>query len=594
MNISIAVSIFFILSYIFAFASFFMVKKKEETLNMLLWLVLTFVTMMCFHTLSTSLMKIFGLPFTVHIVSLCNFILGAGCSYKIYKDKSVQKYKLDTLDIIATVCILAVVLFFAYHEFSLQLKIGYATSDPGVHYGIAMEALRTGTTTGMFFAEINNALFLGCFLPFMDSLIYGYKLFILTDIFMFFLSGVMFYCIAKEFLTSRSRIVIGSFFILLYIAGYPLNNMVFGFVYLGMSVTLIAYLMILTRYFVEDKLDKKWLLPMLMSGCLSLVLCYMLFAPVIWCVVFFCIAVYYFKKGQLFKRNTILIMLIIFLIPSLLAIKFCYFDYFIARDLHVQNTIANEGGIYKNFFSNFILLMPFAIFGIIENLKKNLFHTYNVYIVAFFVFMCGLFLLLYLGKVSEYYYFKGYYAFWMLFMVLAIQGMDRMLELPKSVLCACLSSFFIFLGIDRLNLENRIIKTHPQFPEAQSSNLFDIYLYNVRAINDREFYNENYIDLFQYTMDNLMPITDKPIPLYVAISSYQDWYWFESFTGMNSSEFYTWDIGDDKLREKLVNNEADYVIVEYADRLYQRYPTFLDQFKIIYENEDGAIYQIQP
>lgn len=594
MNLSIIISIFFVVAYSAAFSGFFLVKKREKVCQGMLWIVLSIVFLMGYHTFLAAICKLFSGVFSMLMIALGDLLLGGICWWRIIKTKQKQCYVFDRLDWFVCGILSVIVLYFTYREFTFSFNLGYITSDPGVHYGLAMNALRYGETTGMFFAEINNALFIGIFAPFLSSLIYGYKIFILADIIMFLLSGCIFYVLIKEYLHSRYAKMLGVFAVVLYMIGYPLNNMLFGFIYLGMSVTVIAYIMIVLKQYMEDAFDKRLLIVMLSIGVLSLVLCYMLFAPIIWISVFACLCWYYWKKQQLFTKQSVLLFLCIFLIPTLLALKFCFLDYFVGRDLDISNTIANEGGIYKDFFSNFVMFLPFAVYGLVEQWKTKSLEIYEIFTLIFLGFIAVMFLFMYQGYVSEYYYYKAYYPLWLMYFILVAKGLSALCHLPKSVMISMASIFLVIVGMNRLNLERRMLVNHPTFTSEKSRNFMDIYIYNAENLITHEFYDQRLIDLYRYAMDECMTKSEKPIPVFVSLSNYEDWYWFESFSGMDSSMFYTWDIGENGIKSKIFyNQDADYVIVKYDDPMYQRNIGFFKPYQCIYENEVGCIYQIQ-
>lgn len=593
MNISVFNALFFVISYFVCLSGFFLFPKKQAMCSGIIWGTLSIVLLMGYHTLICGVWKLISGSFSMPVIALMDLALGALCWYHIGKNKTIQAYEWHRLDNVICAVLGLVVLYFVYREFTFGLNIGYITSDPGVHYGLAMDALRYGHTTGMFFAEINNALFIGVFAPFLTSLIYCYKLFILADAVMFFMSGVMFYALIREYLTTRLTQALGVFCVILYMVGYPLNNMLFGFIYLGMSVTVIAFIMIITKFYLEDIYDKRLLIVLLSIGVLSLVLCYMLFAPIVWITVCGCLCRYYWKKQMLFSKQSVMVILSIFLIPTLMAFKFCFLDYFIGRDLDITGTIANEGGIYKDFFSNFIMFLPFAVYGLSEQVKAKKIQLYECFTLIFFGFIMIMFVLMYLGYVSEYYYFKTYYPFWLMYFILVVKGMVGVCKLPKSVLLSMASIFLVIVGINRLNLERRLLINHPTFTTEKSRNFMDIYIYNAESLITHEFYDQRLIDLYRYAMDECMEQSDKPIPVYVSLSNYEDWYWFESFSGMDSSMFYTWNIGEAGIQSKIRRGDADYVIVKYDDPMYQSNPGFIQSYRCVYQNEVGGIYQIE-
>ena len=104
--------------------------------------------------------------------------------------------------------------------FTLEVANVYRNSDPGVHYGMALNVLKTGETTTMYFAPVYNALVMAIFQPFLAE-INLYKAFILADSFANLLNLVVFWVLGISFCKSRFMKIILPVIGIFYFSGWP-------------------------------------------------------------------------------------------------------------------------------------------------------------------------------------------------------------------------------------------------------------------------------------------------------------------------------------------------------------------------------------
>ena len=196
-------------------------------------------------------------------------------------------------------CFLPIILvaaYFSIEQFGKGLYPLYATSDPGVHLKLAVHSMLKEKVAGMYFAEFFNSMvieFFGVFVKFTHN----YKIFVLIDAAMFMLSGVMFYCVTANLTEKTGSKIVAMIMAVFYMMGYPLNNMAFGFTYLGMAVTVLLLIIFLTEHYINHKLNKRFNVFALMTGCYSIAICYSLFAPVTFVGVFVSVAIVFIKKN---------------------------------------------------------------------------------------------------------------------------------------------------------------------------------------------------------------------------------------------------------------------------------------------------------
>ena len=106
------------------------------------------------------------------------------------------------------------------------------------------------------------------------------------------------------------------------------------------------------------------------------------------------------------------------MIPAILGIA--YFIIFpLAKGMRTEiSTIGVEGGIYKNYITNYLVFIPILVTGIILFIKNKEKKYESCFQVILFVLSIIFAIILFIGKklgiVSEYYFFKAYYIIWML------------------------------------------------------------------------------------------------------------------------------------------------------------------------------------
>ena len=109
-----------------------------------------------------------------------------------------------------------------------------------------------------------------------------------------------------------------------------------------------------------DKLIKREIcIIMLALGCYSLMVCYTLFVPVVFLGIFICILNGQIKKKMMISLETIWTMLSVFLIPCILGLIYSFRN---VKELAITSStttaFANEGGSYRDLYSDFILILP--------------------------------------------------------------------------------------------------------------------------------------------------------------------------------------------------------------------------------------------
>lgn len=132
-------------------------------------------------------------------------------------------------------------------------------------------------------AYVNVGILFKAFAPFIQE-INLYKIFLLFDSIVFCFSALLFYYIIKNKIENRWHTVFAFFITVIYLLGYPLNNLLNGFYYLGIGCLVINGIL---YYMLNIDCDNqmKILIRFLLNT--GIIFSYSLFAPVIYLAMFF-------------------------------------------------------------------------------------------------------------------------------------------------------------------------------------------------------------------------------------------------------------------------------------------------------------------
>ncbi len=574
------ISLFFLISFSAYFSSFFLLKKNDKNINAVLWLPLNLVLSYGVIAFVCAIVN-FILPINLLTVSVICLVLAGALWYLIYK-KGKQKYYFKVCDLIAFVVFIAIAVFYSYKQFGADLMPIYETSDPSVHLQMAINILQNQELHTMFFAPLLNALFIEFFGIFISEVAY-FKLFILTDIAMFAISGIVIYSCMALWAKNTKYKLCAIFLSVAYMLGYPLNNMVFGFVYLGISVTLIVVLVAFVRCYLNDEFNHLFTVFSLMILCFSIALCYSLFAPPVFFALLFVSAIKFGRHKKLFTLKFIFEQLKIFLLPCALFLWYVL----ISKSAHSVSALSVDGYIYKDLYSNFFLLIPPAIFAIYRTIKKKEFGFAQMLLVILLIMMAGVLVLGLKGVFSAYYYYKLYYPLWAVCIYLTYIAIDELGEQNLSFVAtsfACLVTAFIIAvsGID-VTIQNINVQFNPS---SGAYRLFNIYQFNESKIiktdnaERRDEWHKK-LELYYYVKKNEL---DKNGQVHIA-ADWMQTYWYEGIT-CQPIDIYYWQ--NPALAIQTIK-ESDYVVVLYNSDMYNENKEYFESLEILLENSIGFV-----
>ena len=592
MNLTLISSMIFLLSCIFLSVGFYLLKKSEKRLNAVAWIPVTFITWMCYNAYLSAIINLISIPINVKSFSIFNFIIGAFIWYRIIKKREIQSYSISKFDIIAICALIIIAIYIGKVRFTSSLLETYLTSDPSVHFQFAMDIVNNQKVSDMYFAQLSNALIIETLVPIFKLTVTNYyKIFIMSDILMFLLSGMIFYSVISKWMDKRLLKVIGFIITVFYMLAYPLNNLVFGFVYLGLGVSVIAYIIFVVDLYINEDLDKKINIILISFGMLAIFLCYALFMPVVYLATFIALSIYFYKKKDLFTIKTFFRYVIIYLIPVIFGFIYMYLGVF-TGGVSPGNAISNEGGIYRDLYSNFIFVIPFALYAFIADIKMRKLDSSSWVFLILGIFIAGFLVIgLKTGKLSSYYYYKNYYFLWLIIMILVFKATCYLYQVKELIII----SLMLYIGIAVIgvyNIEDKIKNINPNYVSSiRASQYGDLYAENIFNLRTpRRVVDENKMELMEYVYSNLVE-EGQYVPV---IASGEDVYWYEAITNQRQKDLLFWERNSENYIDIIEDTEkVHYITVYKSTEPYETNKEYFDSFDKIFENEAGFVIRIK-
>lgn len=575
------ISIVFIVFEIYFLIQLMLLKKNDSKLNFVKWIFVSIMIIMSYHAIIAGILSVINIRIGIFKIGV--FVLIADVLLTIYNVKhEKQKYYIEIYDILAIIVILSIVMICAINQFGINLKnLNFETSDPANHLRVAMDVAIYGKLNAMYFNPLNNGLFIETFMPFMGKMISVYRLYILWEMFLLFLSGISVYMVSRNWIKNRSSKAISLIVIVFYMCAYPLNSMVFGFGYLSMGISVVAMIILLTNEYVNKTINEKICMIFLSMTMFSILVTYTLFAPFIYAAVFVTILIFEVRQKSniksIFKR-----MICLFILPGLIGSFFMIKEMFFNHS--VSSLIKANGYIYTDLFINSIIFLPFAIATVVRIIKTKENNILSNAIIINILAMVAMLCLGLDGKISSYYYSKMYY---MLSLVLALGAIYYFINLTQQhceFAWGLIITGILFTYIYYGNVESDIMEKSVYFNNKKVSYVFySLYDFNYEKAKS-DGYNEYKLQLIDWVNENIS--NDKKVPF---ASSVEDCFWYSALSEQRMEKYAYYYTKNNNIDYLSNLKNADYVIVDITSEPYNLYKDYFDSLEKVYQNYIGFI-----
>lgn len=589
MEPNIFATIFYVITFAALLSGVMMVKKTDKKMNIVVWLVVALMGICGFQTFVAGVMGIIRIPINIITLGAVNGVTGGLLWFSCHKKQEKQVYFFEKMDCVALVAFALVLVAFMLKTYTVDLAPHYLAVDAAAHLRMTMGIINTETIYGMYYAALQHSIFIEVFGSLVSSAVY-YKLFIISDALQLLLSWAMFYCLIQKYAKGSFLKFAAIIITIIYGVGYPANSTLFGFTYLGTGITIIAFLLIVFDWFMDDDFKEEYSIAMLSLGCLSIFESYVLFMPVVFFAICFAMFFKQHKKKKLISLETVKYGLSIFLMPTIFGLFYTYVGTFGEKmDTTVSGAIANEGGMYRDLFSNFVILIPFAMFAFYKLVKEKKNKLVLWALPLLLIFMAGMFVLGVNGYVSSYYFYKNHYVLWLFVFELFFIAITYFEKDLRVFLVCGLGTWAVVLFVFIFNIETKINEISPLFCESTKAGAYnDIYGFNRDACS-LPCYSETKLELYRYAKEELRQNDE----LVAIASTWEDWYWMEVITNQEMGpEFYHWSYGAETYFAA-VEEQADYVVVLYDAEIYLNNVGRFAGYETVFENEAGAILKVK-
>lgn len=597
--------ILFILSLIGFIYLFMRIKKTNKKENIILWILLSLIIFMCYNSIVILLLSFINVTATLLIRSIVNIII-IGILFLIFRKKEKQLYYFEYKDIIVVGVMLLVTIVICHFRFGLDLGISFKVDDPAYHYSVAERFYKTSDINTsleetnvygsgdpehrMFFSYTN----LGTFFQLGDIIVGEfnlYKLYIIFELFSFFMSGILFYYLIRKDKMSKINYLFVIIITLLYVLGYSLNNLLYGFHYWGLSILVISCLLILLKLLFKEKIvcPKLYIIICMLVSLSIFSTYYMLIPAVYGGIGLYILYLSFIEKKFKINKSLILILFILF-IPFVLGCSYYILPSFFDRSEGTSiSAMIIEGDCYKNLIINFIFLLPFIIYKIINDFKnKNNIETF-IWIITVIYLLILLFCVI-IGKASSYYFYKPYYLLWLCSYIILGKCLDidnkEFSKIFKYYLVTYI--FIIIIGCSGKINSYLLEKNDSINNESNFARLGDIYANNYAIMmNEEQMIDSDTVKLLKYVDDNreMLKCNENEIAF---VGTYFQKMWINTLIDIIPSYDYEkrTELWANNMGKMLDSDDVKYIVWinggNYID---------VNNYNIIYENKAGYVLE---
>ncbi|NLG11247.1 MAG: hypothetical protein GX562_06955 [Coriobacteriaceae bacterium] len=584
-----ALALLFFLSALILVIAFILLPKTHRKQSLVLWVAVSLLLFECYLCFIGGIFSLMGIPVDLLSVTITSFLLAAVIIYLTFSSGHVQHYTLDLTDVCLTILVTAIVLSFGLLRFHYEGLITYATVDPAAHLTFANQITQSKSVIfgsyNMYFAQLSNSLFIQMLSPIFPGL-YEFRSFEIKDLIGFWYSGLLFYSAIRYSLKTPPKHIVTVIISLVYLLGYPLNNHIYGFIYLGIAVNIIILLIILASFYTC--FTSRALITTLISlGLLGLGLCYTLFAPPVFLAVFLFIiyALYPDREKDSESKHKHALRLVLaeigtFAMPVILTSVFIIF--LDTKDPTVMPALNAEGGIYRNLFSDFIIFLPFTLYVVFVAFKKRQLTLATILVPIFWIYMIPFFIMIITGEVSTYYYYKLNFPNWFLVLFLAASGVGILMQNKQiRYFVVSYAAIWLIIGVFGLSgLESRLHDRNVLISPYPSATLpVKIFEFNKEYLDHPEYgvaYTPSFIVLLHEAQELKTHLGVNAIVI-------SDIWEHETWGNSLLSQFYVTE------PYSLDDTNSVFVVLNPSE-VHEQNPDKFEMMKVAFRNDSGSIY----
>lgn len=571
-------NIFYIISILTVGILFLIIKRQDKKIDLIPQTCIMFLCVLAYQTLECILLSYINIPISLNILSIINLVAIFLLTIVI-KKKGVQSFKIEKKDFLAIIILLVLVSTISYCDVGKIEDIRYYSTDASIHYIAAKEFYQNdkllykteGTETSgqmMPIAYTNVGLIFKTLEPIIGEMNF-YRAFILFDIIIFLASAILFYFIIKNKINTKTDFLIGVLVTIIYMLGYPLNNLLSGFYYLGIGCLAINGIL----YILKQKENNNMITLSLLN--VTLILSYSLFAPVVYLSMF----IYYLiitrkKYNKIFNKEFIINTIVTLILPGIIGVL-----YLIVPDVTVVKYITLDGYINKKLLVNIIFFIPFVVYLLFKRIKEK---DIDYEIIYFIILNIYILISLWMTKqkiFSQYYFYKVTYILWAIIIILFFDGFIEFTKKHKKTRDVANVYLIVYVVLALVTLTtNKYILS-----------IYNIYEDNIKLINTEKNLDNQEIKMLAYLYDNNIISQTENNVLFIQDFMGEAWirsmFKYRNRYPLEENNHYEY-------IEKWNNGETDYLVIFEDSETYKVCKEYinLENSKLIYTTENSKLY----
>ncbi|MDR0851632.1 MAG: hypothetical protein LBN36_03980 [Clostridiales Family XIII bacterium] len=609
-------ALFYIITYFALTCGVYLYAKSEQKQNAFLWIPVSLLLCECYSAVIAGLLSLVHIPVDLVSIGIAYLIAAALLFFRIRRQRKRQQFELRIADIAFGLILLLLIAVMGYMRFWTANPIIFATIDPAERFGNAMNiaVLKSVIThfPNLYFIQLSGSLFIQAMNPFFPGVL-PFRFFEIKDLLNLWFTGALFYGAAGCYMKNRFSKIIAFILTFAFVAGFPWNNQLWGFVYPGVALNLIILVLIGATLLLQDRLDRMPAYLIIALGCFGVGVCYTLYVPPLYIAAFLAIALYLYRKRKAGRNNALnaegftghnadhrqtarplrtlsfwghlaVTEISVFIIPTVwTAVNTLALD--AGGESNVGNSITAEGAIYRNLFTDFIPYVPFAFYFLYRACRKKEFDFSSIFSIVFAIFQIGLLVMMLQGKISTYYYYKVYFVTWFIFLFLACLAVDQLSKhvSAKRLIAVYLICWMLVGGVGILGLDSKLSARYPLAnPQPGADVSFRIYTNNLfyfppPGVNNIININWDFINLCTEAQ-RLSAEAGETARIEMVTDSFQNSFWKDALT----SQLLIFHEGMPQEKEGLW-------IVLPDNAYYEFDKEYLDSLPKLYENERGFV-----
>lgn len=188
-------AVFYVVSFIFAVSMLVLLPKAKEKINAIVDVMFSYVTVLNIAALIAFLINVVGISISLISMGVVFVFIGAVTMMVVILKRKIQTHILRKVDVCAICVLIMAVGLLMLHVFTPYIHANYYNNvDPYNHFLYAQSIVRSGKLSGMFYNSLYNGMFLKLFSWALPQ-VWGYKAFILSDIYHIMLELIFFYAV---------------------------------------------------------------------------------------------------------------------------------------------------------------------------------------------------------------------------------------------------------------------------------------------------------------------------------------------------------------------------------------------------------------